>query len=88
MAGLFRAAYLPYLASARRAVLATNLPIDRGAPLVGNGPCDVSREPQVAFQPFAEPALRALPGYRDLTSHVGFLYNELQLSRCSIQQQK
>lgn len=67
----FRAAYLPCRLAPHCAVLATPLPIERGALAVGMALERVwlrAASSGLALQPFAAPALLALPGYVDVPS--------------------
>jgi hypothetical protein len=67
----FRAAYLPCRLAPHCAVLATTLPIERGAPAVGMALERIwlrAASSGLALQPFAAPALLALPGYVDVPS--------------------
>ena len=64
-----RAAYLPCRLAPHCAVLSTTLLIERGAPLVGMALERLWLEAEsrgLALQPFAAPALLALPGYVDV----------------------
>jgi hypothetical protein len=67
----FRAAYLPCRLAPHCAVLATTLPIERGALAVGMALERIwlrAASSGLALQPFAAPALLALPGYVDVPS--------------------
>ena len=70
----FRAAYLPCRFAPHRGVLTTNLPIERGAVSVGRALERIwlaAESRGLAFQPFAGPALLALPEYRDVPAKTG-----------------
>lgn len=65
----FRAAYLPCRLAPHCAVLATTLPVERGALAVGMALERIwlrAASSGLALQPFAAPALLALPGYVDV----------------------
>lgn len=67
----FRAAYLPCRLAPHCAVLATTLPLERGALAVGMALQRIwlrAASSGFALQPFAAPALLALPGYVDVPS--------------------
>jgi hypothetical protein len=70
----FRAADLPCRFAPHRGVIATHWPVDRGAISVGVALERLWLEAEsrgLAFQPFAGPALLALPGYADVPSAIG-----------------
>lgn len=70
----FRAAYLPCRLAPHLAVLATHLPVDRGAPLVGMALQRLWLQAEsrgLALQPFAGPGLLALPEYVDVPAGTG-----------------
>jgi hypothetical protein len=70
----FRAAYLPCRLAPHRAVLATCLPVDQGAPLVGMALHRIWLQAEsrgLALQPFAGPGLLALPAYKEVPAALG-----------------
>ena len=75
----FRAADLPCRFAPHRGVLATPWPVERGAISVGIALERLWLEAEscgLAFQPFAGPALLALPGYGDVPSAIGTCLRE------------
>jgi len=70
----FRAAYLPCRLAPHRGVLTTSLPMERGAASVGMALQRIWLEAEsqgLALQPFAGPALLALPKYGDVPVETG-----------------
>jgi hypothetical protein len=69
----FRAAYLPCRLAPHRGVLATQLPVERGAPRVGMALQRIwlhAESRGLAFQPFAGPALLALAEYVEVPART------------------